>query len=279
MSKEKMFHWLKMFENFFDRPEIRRLDNDEIVIYEKMLLATMNNEDHRITYRGIEKSLEEEIYFDLRLSERNVTVKQVRTLIDKGIRLGFITTDDPKTYICLPDLKTMVGSETASAGRMRKYRARKKAAAENEKEEDSVTSLHREEKELETDKEADIEKETDQMRGEQKVAYGRFKNVRLTPTQYSGLQQDFPNEYKQMIEHLSLYKEGHGVDYHNDDAVMRDWEEKDRREKQEKAQSQYTGMDADEIADTKKREQMLDDAWNDAMEAIWREVENAEETA
>jgi len=67
--------------------------------------------------------------------------------------------------------------------------------------------------------------------GETKHIYGEYKHVRLTDKQYEKLQLDFPNEYEEMIKNLDEYLEMKNVSYKNHNLVMRNWKNKERKEK------------------------------------------------
>lgn len=70
-------------------------------------------------------------------------------------------------------------------------------------------------------------------------SYGKYENVFLTEKEYHALISDYPDEYMEMIEHLSAYMVYSGRTYENHLATMEYWKAEDRkREKQEKAGKQ-----------------------------------------
>ena len=60
-----------------------------------------------------------------------------------------------------------------------------------------------------------------------KQIYGMYRNVFLTSTEHAALMADFPNDYEQMIDHLSEYMKSSGKHYDDHAAVMRIWAKKD----------------------------------------------------
>lgn len=60
-----------------------------------------------------------------------------------------------------------------------------------------------------------------------KQIYGMYRNVFLTSTEHAALMADFPNDYEQMIDHLSEYMRSSGKHYDDHAAVMRIWARKD----------------------------------------------------
>lgn len=70
-------------------------------------------------------------------------------------------------------------------------------------------------------------------------SYGKYGNVFLTEKGYHALISDYPDEYMEMIEHLSAYMAYSGRTYENHLATMEYWKAEDRKwEKQEKAGKQ-----------------------------------------
>lgn len=71
--------------------------------------------------------------------------------------------------------------------------------------------------------------------------YGTYRNVFLTSTEHAALMADFPNDYEQMINHLSEYMRSSGKHYDDHAAVMRIWARKDA-EKKEKGSNPFLDM-------------------------------------
>ena len=60
------------------------------------------------------------------------------------------------------------------------------------------------------------------------AAYGRYKNVFLTDTEYAELLRDFPDRLDRLISELSSYMESTGRSYQNHAATIRRWAENDK---------------------------------------------------
>lgn len=59
--------------------------------------------------------------------------------------------------------------------------------------------------------------------------YGKYNNVRLTDADLVILKADYPNDYEDMIEHLSEYIASTGREYQNHLATMERWKKDDER--------------------------------------------------
>lgn len=127
MSKTKRFYWLKLPEDFFRDPLIKKLrrvagGDTYTCIHLKLMLHTIND-GGLITYEGIEPTLEEELA--LRLDEDVTNVKVLLTFLTVHNQL--VEQDNERhLLIAVPN---MVGSETAAAERKRKQRQRDKKAS------------------------------------------------------------------------------------------------------------------------------------------------------
>ena len=53
----------------------------------------------------------------------------------------------------------------------------------------------------------------------------------MAEKQYEKLKEDFPNDYEKMIKNLDEYVEIKNVSYKNHNLVMRNWKNKERKEK------------------------------------------------
>lgn len=124
MNNDKKYYWLKFPENFFDQPRIkklRRLAGGDVyaIILIKTMLLTMNN-DGIYEYKGLEDTLAKEL--ELILNEDEVHIQAVLIFMEKTKMIEEINGN----HFFIIDVPKMVGSETATAGRMRKSREKKK---------------------------------------------------------------------------------------------------------------------------------------------------------
>lgn len=149
----KKYFWLKLKDDFFNQKEIKMLrklagGDTFTVIYLKILLLSLKN-DGRVYYDGIARNMVEEIALEIDEETENVQLT-FNYLQTKGL-LIFNSDDEVE----LSNIHQMIGSESASASRVRKHRERKVLQSNNE-----VTKLkHLSNTEIEKDIEIDIEKE------------------------------------------------------------------------------------------------------------------------
>ena len=115
----KRYYWLKLYDDFFSSKRIKKLrkiagGDTYTIIYLKMQLKAMKN-DGILEYSGLENSFAEEIALDLDESPDDVAVT-----INYLINCELCETSD--NAMLLPYAIRNVGSEGASAERMRKLR-------------------------------------------------------------------------------------------------------------------------------------------------------------
>lgn len=68
---------------------------------------------------------------------------------------------------------------------------------------------------------------------------GRYKNVKMSDKELEALKDEYPREYSEWIEKLSEYMEITGKSYRNHLAVIRSWAEKEKKRRQQSAESHY----------------------------------------
>lgn len=67
----------------------------------------------------------------------------------------------------------------------------------------------------------------------EKITFGTFKNVLLTLEEYTQLQRQFPDTYKEHIEKFSNGLEQYGYKYKNHYAAILQWVENDKKKREE----------------------------------------------
>ena len=131
-TENKRFYWIKLRENFFQQETIDWLMEQEngsayIVLYLKMCLLTANTSgelirtigDMTIPYEP--KKISQKTGFD---------IDTVNVALSLFKHLGLIEETQGGIPV-MPEVKNMVGSESESAARVRKYRKKKKALQSN----------------------------------------------------------------------------------------------------------------------------------------------------
>lgn len=133
MAKEKRFYWIKLKETFFDLETIDWLISQKngceyIVLYQKLCLLTANKSGRLEMQVG-----EMIIPFDINKISRDTKfdIDTVIVAMELFKKIGLIY-EEEDGVLKIPYVEEIVGSESSSAQRMRKSRA-KKALAEGEK--------------------------------------------------------------------------------------------------------------------------------------------------
>jgi predicted phage replisome organizer len=148
-SDNKKYYWLKLKRDFFKRHDIRIIEEmpngkDYILFYLKLLLESVDHE-------GALRFSDTIPYNEQMLSViTNTNIDIVRSAMRVFAELNMVEMFDDQT-IYMVEVQKLVGSETATAARMRKSRERQKLLECN-----NVTKCYTEielEKELKKDKE------------------------------------------------------------------------------------------------------------------------------
>lgn len=227
----KKYYWLKLKADWFSDKRIKKLrsiagGDTHTIIYLKMMLLSLKDEG-KLYFEGVEDNFASEIA--LALDEDAENVKLTLAFLQ---RHGLIEICDDDEYQ-LTEVPTIIGSETASAMRVREHRERKKADRLlqcNTPETDGnnlkqVCSVERE-KEIERDKE--LEKEGE---GEKKTpahaAYGKFNNILLSDAELDSLKKELPDKWEYYIDRLSVHIASSGKKYNNHAATIYKWAQED----------------------------------------------------
>lgn len=154
-TSNKRYYWLQLKENFFNSKEMklmRKLPGGEeiTIIYLKIMLTSLENEGV-IFYEGLAEDLAEELALEI-----GEDVESIRMALMFMEKKRLITTNDNYSYK-LEQVPELVGSETASARRVRKHRENKKALQGNTGVTKCIGDI---EIEKDIDIEIDIEKNT-----------------------------------------------------------------------------------------------------------------------
>lgn len=172
----KRYYWLKLQEDFFSSPKIKKLrriagGDTYTVIYLKMQLLSIKN-GGVIEYQGIEQTFAEELALILDEDTENVKVT-LSFLASQGL----IEQSDDKSFL-LTQAAENIGSESESASRVRAFRS--KTTAEALQCNSVVTPCNNLlTLDKEKDKDRDKEKEGEVIGGERlpPVPYGQIKDL------------------------------------------------------------------------------------------------------
>ncbi len=153
--KNKRYYWIQLAQDFFKSKEMKLLrkiagGDTHTIIYLKMMLISLEDGGH-IYYDGLADNLAEEIA--LVIDENVEDIKITLIFLESK---GLLTRNSDRDYF-LEQVPEMVGSETASARRVRKFRENQLALQCN----DDVTKRNGDidiEKDIDTEIEKDVDK-------------------------------------------------------------------------------------------------------------------------
>lgn len=193
----KRYYWLKLKDDFFTDKRIKKLrriagGDTYTIIYLKMMMKCMNN-DGILEYEGIEDNFADELALDLDEDADNVQIT-----VNFLMRAGLLEEMGENRFL-MAEVPELIGSETASAQRVRDFRNRQKMLQSNTDvtEEKQSCSVEKEidkdkDKEIEKDKDKDTDKDKDKRKKEKiKHTYGVYKHVRLTDDDYKRLCDEY----------------------------------------------------------------------------------------
>lgn len=155
--KNKRYYWIQLAQDFFKSKEMKLLrkiagGDTHTIIYLKMMLISLEDGGH-IYYDGLADNLAEEIA--LVIDENVEDIKITLIFLESK---GLLTRNSDRDYF-LEQVPEMVGSETASARRVRKFRENQLALQCN----DDVTKRNGDiDIEKEKDIDTEIEKDVDE---------------------------------------------------------------------------------------------------------------------
>lgn len=180
---EKRYFWIKLQMDFWKSPVVKMLRKPSggdtyAVIYLEMILLSLENNGY-IYYSGVGDSFAEEIA--LVLDEETINVEFVLAFLKQKRLIEFA--DDASFKFTEDVTADLVGSESASARRVRAYRERQKAIAHEQKSLQCNTD--------ETNRNLDIDKDIDKEKD---------NNIR-----------SFSDENDQVTSEKSVSKENHSV--------------------------------------------------------------------
>ena len=232
---EKRYYWLKLKEDYFNSPKIKKLrkiagGDTYTIIYLKMQLLSIKN-NGIIEFEKIEPTFQEELALKLDEDVENVSVTlsylQTQGLIDMNENNEFL----------LFEASNNIGSESESAERVRQFRER-----ENQKAlqcNGSVTEVLRSSISISNSNSISNNEEKEKVIGKEKETkhkYGEYKKVLLTDEELEKLNKEFGEEKTQKaITYLDEYIEMKGTKYKSHYLAMRKWVFNAVEEKEQKS--------------------------------------------
>ena len=166
MSVTKKYYWLKLNIDFFDREEIKLIENspngkDYIIFYMKLLLKSTNT-DGRLMFKDVIPYTDEML-----ATITNTNIDVVRSAVKMFIQLGMMNKLDDGALFMI-ETQNMIGTETEYARKKREYREKVKQGLLEDKTQDNIETkkdiVRQEiEKEIELDKDKDDDTKLDKL--------------------------------------------------------------------------------------------------------------------
>ena len=180
--KNKRYYWIQLAQDFFKSKEMKLLrkiagGDTHTIIYLKMMLISLEDGGH-IYYDGLADNLAEEIA--LMIDENVEDIKITLLFLESK---GLLTRKSDRDYF-LEQVPEMVGSETASARRVRKFRENQLALQCNNDETKRNGDI-----DIEQDIDTEIEKDVDKNPVELIVEEYQSRIAPLDGTQFEILKE------------------------------------------------------------------------------------------
>ena len=133
-SRNKKYYWLKLPDDFFQNPKIKKLrkiagGDTYTIIYQKMMLLTLKT-DGILQFENIEETFEEELSLILDEDVENIKVTVAYLLRQGLIEIAEIGSQDNTSFF-MNQVPELVGKESTSAARVRKHREKIKNKSKN----------------------------------------------------------------------------------------------------------------------------------------------------
>ena len=157
MGENKKYYWLKLMNDFFTQPRIKKLrkiagGDTYTIIYLKLQLLSLKT-NGVLVFEGIEDNVIEELALTI-----DEDVDNVQVTFNFLVKQGLIEPMDDASYL-MTETQYLIGSETQVAKRVRKHRESKKLLQCNTDVTDCNTEIDIDKDiELEIDKEVEEEK-------------------------------------------------------------------------------------------------------------------------
>ena len=252
MAENRKYYFLKLKEDFFEQREIVVLEGSkEGIVYVnillKLYLKSLQHNGKLLLNEGM--PLSAEMIALLTRQETGTVERAMRAFM----QLGLVEVLEGNTYY-MPEIEEMTGQGSSDGERKARYRRQKAEGSPPliaEKNAgmgqswDNVPPVSQfcppeiRDKSIEIRDQNLDKRESEREKPARSHPYGKYGNVILTEEEYRALVSEYPDEYAEMIEHLSFYMASKGRTYDNHLATMEKWKAEDRqREKQKKTDKQ-----------------------------------------
>lgn len=235
----KRYYWLKLKENFFTQPKIkklRKLENGDqcTIVYLKIQLLSLRNEG-KLYFEGLEDDFPAEIALSI---DENYEI--VKCTIDYLLKYGLMVEGDGYE---LTETKQSIGGETESTVRSRKCRSKKKEQSAlqcNNNATQSNTSDAKCNTDIDIEKEKDKSIEEDCKKEQAKPARKRFVKPSLEELKAFNEEKQLNVDCDRFMDYYEANGWKAGKNPMKDwKAAMRNWSRNDRDRKKEKEVPSY----------------------------------------
>ena len=225
MGENRKYYWLKLYNDFFASKRIKRLrslagGDTYTIIYLKMQLKALKDDGY-LYFDGVMDDFAEELALDIDESPDDVKI-----VIQYLTQVGLLECSESGKEYFLPYVQKCIGSEGASAQRMRNLRARQKEEKASLCDAPVTMPLPPvTNSDTEIEKEIDIEKEIEPKKiTPVKKKYGEFQKVTLTDEEYTKLINEYGEETThKAIEFLDSYITEKGYKSKSNYLAIRRW--------------------------------------------------------
>jgi predicted phage replisome organizer len=203
LQMTKRYYWLKLKDDFFIDPKIKKLrkiagGDTYTVILLKLMLLTLKT-DGILIFEGIEETLQGELSLKLDEDENNISATLI--FMEKMKLICEIDTDKYK----LPQMELLTGTETTAAQRKRKQRAKEKDISVTlSQPSHKIVTLEIESKREELEKETDTEKDK-----VENWLYEKSKNADNPHTYKAKMRRLIQSEDKDAVEEFNTWNNQH----------------------------------------------------------------------
>lgn len=201
MADNKKYYWLKLKEDFFRDKKIKKLrsiagGDTYTIIYLKMQLLSLKNEG-KLFFENVEDSFIEEIALEI-----DEKIEDVKVCVLYLIKTGLIEVVDESEYV-LKQTQECIGSESASAERVRRLREKQKQKALHCNA--LVTNCNTE---IEIEKDIDIEKDVDVEKDKKETSVTNEQQMynKCTPTTIESFPKSIIDFYEKNVGMLTPYQ-------------------------------------------------------------------------
>lgn len=246
MAVNHKFYYLKLKEDFFERDDIKILENGEdgpeyVLLYIKLCLRSLKGDGALV--------VNEICPMDVKMlaSICDTSEAFMGKALELFQKLGLIIVNEDNVFY-LPDISWMTGLSSTEGER--KAKARAMLRTDSGQSADKCPPENRDKRIENRDKifllppGEEVPSSRDNLAKEEKPKqkagrYGPYKNVCLSDEEYKDLQARYPSEYENMIDKISYYMSSTGKTYKNHLATMLMWKEKDNRSSPETKKERY----------------------------------------